>query len=324
MRIHANLFSLLAFILLGSQMVPPVRADYKEAVALYNRGEYEKAIQELQPDLENNRDWEFGHRLLGLCYLNLNNNALAASSLSRAVDLKSTAFSTYLGLAQAYFNMQKYSDCITALDLGKPVAAKDKDPAASQEKLFRLRGSANYRLNKFKETVDDLTQALRLGQAGWTDYTMLGVAYFNLDRHEEAVETLEKTLSMNPDQPSIKKLLGKAYLGKGTEALAKKQFDSAAAFLKKAQDYDPQNGFIYYNLAETYLFEKKYSTAEEALNEAKRLMPENAGVFERLGLVYEKMKKWDQALNAYKKAQEINPSASLKEAIARAENNKKQ
>jgi len=47
------------------------RADYKQAVAYYMQGRYDKAIQELKPDLDQNPDWEIGHRLVGLCYLNL-------------------------------------------------------------------------------------------------------------------------------------------------------------------------------------------------------------------------------------------------------------
>ena len=177
-----------------------LRADYKEAVAHYTRGEYEKAIQELQTDLENNRDWEFGHRLLGLCYLNLKKDAQAAAALSRAVELKSDVFSTYFGLAQAYFNLQRYRDCVTALDKGKPIAEKDKNPEASRAKLYRLRGSANYRLNNYSETITDLTQALRLSTPDWTDLTMLGVSYFSMNRGDEAIETLEKSLTLKPEK----------------------------------------------------------------------------------------------------------------------------
>jgi len=323
MRNRIILYSGFIVSLLLSGSLLQVRADYKEAVALYSRGEYEKAIQELQPDLEKNRDWEFGHRLLGLCYLNLKNNALAASSLSRAVDLKSTAFSTYIGLAQAYFNMQKYSECIDALDRGEPIAAKEQNPEKNKAKLHRLRGSAYYRMNRYNETVSDLTEALRLSKPTWTDYTMLGVSYFNLDRPDEAIRALEKSESMNADQPAIRQLLGKAYLEKGIGALSEKQFTAAADFFKKAEIYDPGNGYIYYNLAETLLFEKKYSEAEKALIKAAGLMPANAEVQERLGLVYEKMKKWDQAGKAYAKAQSIQPSKSLDEALARVKNNSK-
>jgi tetratricopeptide (TPR) repeat protein len=315
--------ALILFLLLAGG-ISQLQAGYQEAVTLYNQGKYEKAIQELQTDLDNNPNWEFGERLLGLCLLNLNKNALAISHLSRAVELKSTTFSTYLGLAQAYFNMQNYGECIAALDKGEPIAAKESNPEANQAKLYRLRGTANYRLNKFNEAVNDLTNALRLSPATWADFSMLGVSYFKLNRTDEAIEALEKSYSMKSDQPAVLELLGTAYLTKGTEALSNKQFALAAQQLTKAKNYNPKNGYIYYNLAETYLFEKKYSDAENALSQAVRLLPKNPEVYERLGLVYEKLKKWDLALSAYEKALGISPSKALKDAIARVKNNKSQ
>ena len=324
MRSFTVLCSLVVFSIIALSEMAPVRADYQQAVAFYNQAQYEKAIQELQPDLDRNPDWEFGHRLLGLCYLNIKNNALAASSLSRAVQLKSPAFITYFGLGQAYFNMKKYEECIDALNKGQPLAAKEKDPESNQAKLYRLRGSAHYRLNHFNEAADDLTQALRISQSDWSDYAMLGVAYFNLDRTDEAIETLEKAYSMKQGQNTILELLGKSYLKKGIAALSQKQFSSAVKLLQKALSYDPNNGYIHYNLAEAFLFEKKYSDSERALNKAASLMPEKADVYERLGLVYEKQKKWDAALNAYKEAQGIQASDSIKEAIERVTENKKQ
>jgi tetratricopeptide (TPR) repeat protein len=248
--------------------------------------------------------------------------ALAASSLKRAVELKSEAFSTYIGLGQAYFNMQNYDSCIAALNEGEPLASKEQNPEAQKAKLYRLRGSAYYRLDNFNEAVDNLTQALRISQSDWSDFSMLGISYYNLNRTDEAIEALEKSNSMKPDQVEIRQLLGKAYLKKGTEALSGKQFEAAKKLLQKAAGYDPQNGYIHYNLAETYIFEKKYQDAEKALNQASAFMPQNADVYGRLGLVYEKLKKWDAALDAYKKAESISPSQSYKEAMERVKQNK--
>jgi tetratricopeptide (TPR) repeat protein len=324
MRRFTILCTLFAFKILALIVPTAVQADYKQAVAYYNQNQFEKAIQELQSDINNNPDWEFGQRLLGLCYLNLKNNALAASALSRAVQLKSTAFITYFGLGQAYFNMQKYDDCITTLNQGESLVEKESDPEAAKAKLYRLRGSARYRLNNYSEAASDLTRALRISQSDWSDFAMLGIAYFNLDRTDEAIETLEKANSLKPDQPSILEVLAKSYLQKGVVALSEKQFGTAVTSLQKALGYDPQNGYIHYNLAEAYLFQKNYADAEKALNMAAALMPRRADVNERLGLVYEKQKKWDSALNAYKEAENIQPSDALKEAIERVTENKKQ
>jgi tetratricopeptide (TPR) repeat protein len=301
----------------------PVWADYKQAVAYYNQGRFDKAIQELKPDLDQNPDWEFGHRLLGLCYLGLKNNALAVSSLSRAIQLKSAAFSTYYGLGEAYFNMQKYDNCITALNQGEPLANKERDPEKEKGKLCKLRGTAYYRLGRWSDALGDLTNVVRSNQADWTDYLVLGDCYYKLDRADEAIQTLEKVQSMKPGESTTTDLLGKAYFKKGVAALSGKQYQLAEQYLLKAKDYDPKNGYIYYNLAEAYLFEKKYTDAEKALAQTIDLLPRNADVYGRIGLVYEKQKKWDLALTAYKKANEIGPAKWFEDAIARVNENKK-
>ena len=313
----------VALILANGLLVVPVKADYKQAVAFYNQKRFDKAIQELKTDLDRNPDWEFGHRLLGLCYLGLNNNALAVSALSRAIQLKSTAFSAYYGLGQAHFNMQKYENCIAALNQGESLAAKEKEPEREKAKLYKLRGSAYYQTGKYEDAKEDLTNAIRVNQSDWTVFSMLGVSYFNLNRLDEAIQTLEKALSMKPGQSETTDILGKAYFKKGVAALSGKQYAAAVQSLLKARDSNPKNGYVFYNLAEAYLFQKKYPEAEKALNQAAELMPRSPEVNWRMGLVYEKQKKWDLALNAYKKAGEISPSKEIKEAIARVTENKK-
>jgi len=320
-RYSAVGFVALAFLTAFFTM--PVSADYKQAVAFYNQGNFAKAIQELKADLDRNPDWEFGHRLLGLCYLGLKNNALAVSALSRAVQLKSGAFSTYYGLGQAYYNMQKYDNCISTLNQGEPLAAKEKEPEKEKAKLYKLRGSAYYQMNKYDDARDDLTNAIRVTQSDWADFFKLGVCYLKLSRADEAIQSLEKALSMKPGESQITNLLGEAYLRKGDAALEAKQFAAATQALLKAKDFVPKNGYVYYNLAESYLFQKKYPEAEKAYSQALDLMPKNPDVYFRMGYVYEKQRKWDLALNAYKKAGDINPSKEIKEAIARVNENMK-
>jgi protein O-GlcNAc transferase len=321
---RCSLAGFLIFVLLLAVLFPPfAKADYKQAVAYYNQGRFEQTIQELKSDLDQNSEWEFGQRLLGLSYLGLKNNALAVSALTRAVQLKSTSFSTYFGLGQAYFNMQKYDNCISALNQGEQFAAKEKEPDKAKANLCELRGAAYYRTNRFNEAATDLTNTLRANQSDWSNFSMLGICYFNLNRLDEAIPALEKALSMKPGQGATTEVLAKVYFKKGIAALSSKQYPLTIQYLLKAKDYDPKNGYIYYNLAEAYLFEKKYPEAEKSLSQAADLMPKSMEVFWRMGLVYEKQKKWDPALKAYNRAGEISPSKEIKDAIARVNQNMK-
>ncbi|NWG14372.1 MAG: tetratricopeptide repeat protein [Acidobacteria bacterium] len=295
----------------------PALPDYKQAVAYYMQGRYDKAIQEIKPDLDANPDWEFGHRLAGLSYLRLKNNALAISSLTRAVQLKSKAFSTYLGLGQAYFNMQRYDSCVDALNQGEPLAASEKEPEKERYKLLQLRGYACYQLQKFNEAVIDLQAAIRISGSDWADYSHLGIALYNVKRDDDALQALLKALALKPGHNTTTEYIAKAYFRKGLSALSAKQYDQSLDLLRKARDYNPRDGFVYYNMAEAYLFQKNFAEAEKSLNQALDLMPRSAEVLQRLGLIYEKQKKWDLSLSSYQRAYEITQSPGLKEAIDR-------
>jgi tetratricopeptide (TPR) repeat protein len=302
----------------------PAAADYKQAVAYYMQGKYDKAIQELKPDLEANPDWESGHRLVGLCYLNLKNNALAVSSLTRAVQLKSTAFSTYYGLAQAYYNMQKFDYCLLSLNQGEQYIAKEnpQDQEKEKAKLYHLRGDALFRLGKYNEAISDLTSAIRVSQSDWTDYMELGLCYFNLGRLDEAIQALQKAALMKPGEAVMTEYIAKAYFKKGVDALKAKQYAQSVEALLKAKEFNQTDGYISYNLAEAYLFQKRYPEAEKALSQALVAMPKSADVYLRMGLVFEKQKKWDMALTSYKKANELNPAYGQKD-IERVNEEKK-
>jgi len=297
----------------------PASGDYKQAVAYYKQGLYDKALQELKPDLELNPDWEFGHRLAGLCYLNLKNHALAIASLTRAVQQKSPAFVTYQGLGQAYYNIDRFDNCVQILNEGEQFAKG----ADERYTLRHLRGSAYYRLEKFQEAVADLTEAIRLRPTDWADYSQLGISCYYLNRNDEAAEALHKALALRPAHNTSVEYLGKAYFKKGVAALAAKSYDQAIEYFDKARNYTPNDGYIYYNIAEARLFQQNYSEAEKALTQALDRMPRSAEIYQRLGLVYEKQKKWDLSLNAYQKAYEINPLPTLQEAIKRVEELKK-
>jgi tetratricopeptide (TPR) repeat protein len=301
--------------------VPLLWGDYKQAVAYYNRGQFDKAIQELKPDLDANPDWEFGHRLVGLSYLQLKNNALAVSSLTRAIELKSTAFSAYYGLAQAYVNMQKYDQAVQILLRGESYLPKDD--AKERYKFYHLRGTAYFKEQKYAESISDMSAALRISGDDWTNFYELGFSYFQTGRYDEAIQALQRASALKPGEKGNTELLEKAYFKKGLSALANKQYADALSQFKNARDISPRDGYIHYNMAEAYLFLKNYAEAEKALGQALEIMPKSVEAYLRLGLVYEKQKKWDASISAYQKANDLSPSPAIKEAIARVTDNKK-
>ena len=301
----------LAVVACALLMVLPAAADWKQAVAYYNQGKFDLAIQELKPDLDKSPDWEGGHRLAGLCYLNLKNNALAIVELSRAVQLQSKEFTTFQSLAQAYFNTDKLDNCIQILNQGEQFA---KDPN-DLYRLHHLRGAAYYRLQKYDQSDVDLSAAIRIKSSDWVDFSQLGVDYYNLNRIDEAVQMLQKALTLKPGDNATSSILGKAYFKQGVAALTDKQYNQAIDLFHKAGTYTPNDGYVFYNTGEAYLFLNSYPEAEKAYNQALGLLPRNPDIYQRLGYLYEKQKKFDQALGAYQKAGDLNPPPPVKADI---------
>ncbi len=301
----------LALLLLPAA-VSAALADYKLAVAYYSQGNYQKAIDELAPDLEANPTWEFGHRLTGLCHLALKNNSLAITSLSKAVQLKSTTSSVYIGLGQAYYNLDRFDKCLEALTQGESFA---KDP--EKYRLYRLKGSCHFRLKKYPEAIAEINRAMQYKVGEWGDYYELGMAFYHIEQTAEAVQALSKAVAMKPDHAPSLEILGKCYFKQGITALSTKQYESAQQLFQKASESNPKDPYAYYNLAEALLFLKKYPEAEKSLNQVLALQPQSGEAYQRLGLVFEKQKKWKQALGAYQKAESIKPAAANAEAIKR-------
>jgi tetratricopeptide (TPR) repeat protein len=292
-----------------------------QASAYYKEGKFTEAIEKLTPIVKENKEWEPGHRIMGLCYLGLKNYAMAEEQFSQAEGLKSQAYQTYYGLGQARCFQKKYDSCITALTTALRLSEKESDKLKAS--IYELRGKAFYQTKKYDDAVEDLTKAVRVNQSDGATFKMLGFSCLNQNRIDEALQALEKAHSMNSGDASINEALGKAYLKKGADALQNKDYAEAERLLLKAKGYNPKDGYVYYNLGEVYKFQKNYTEAEKELTQALAILPQSAEVYRDLGFIYEMQKKWDPALTAYKKAEEIKSEQWVQDAIKRVTENKK-
>lgn len=307
---RVTLVLLLVFLTQGY-----LKADWKQAVAYYNQGKYEKAIEEIKPVVEANPTWETGHRILGLSYLNLKRYEQAESSLARAVQLKSTAFSVYLGLAEVYAKLEKFNKVPEVLTAGEPYA---KSPSSEQMYSLRhLRGSAYFRQKRYSEAARDLAEAVKLKPNDFSDLYQLGASYYFAGRYNDAITILSKADAMKPGDTTLHSLLANSYQKQGAADLKSKQYAKAVSDLTKAAEYNQKDGAIYYNLGTAYIFLNKYDEAEKALMRARELLPNNPDILDRLGFIYEKRKQYAKALDTYQKAYQLKRDPQIKASIDR-------
>jgi len=294
-----------------------LQADYQQAIIYYGRGMYDKAIQEIKPDVEANVNWEPGHRILGLCYFQTKQYGPAIHSLTRAVQLKSPEFSTYLSLAYAYSLTNQAAKVPGVLSEGERTVIKEKISADQRYELSHLRGAAHFQQKQYHEAIRDLTEALRLRSNDFADVSQLGYAYYYTRRFEEAIATLTKAAALKPGDTTVPAVLADCYQKRGAAALKDKQYAKAVEDLSKALTYNPKDGSTHYNLGMAQLFLSRLDDAERALLRAAELLPGQADPYQQLGYVYEKKKQYPKALDAYKKAYDVSKSPELKASIDR-------
>jgi len=57
--------------------------------------------------------------------------------------------------------MQKYDSAVQIATQGEPFLSKEKEPEKERYKLYHLRGSAFFRMQRYAEAMNDLAAAIR-------------------------------------------------------------------------------------------------------------------------------------------------------------------
>lgn len=289
-------------------------ADYQQAMIYYGRGMYDKAIEAIKPDVDAHpNDWEPGHRILGLCYVQTKRYTQAIASLTKAVQLKSNDFSTYWGLAIAYLATNQMGRVTSVLTEGERLA-KTSD---QRYDLFHARGSAYFQQKHYNEAARDFTEALRLRSNDPNDYSQLGLSYYYTKRFDDAIPPLTKAVSLKPNDTALQDLLGRCYRHRGAAALEAKRYAQALEDLNKALTYNAKDGALYYDIGLAHLLLSHYDEAERALTRSAELLSGRPDPYQQLGFLYEKKKQYGKALEAYKKAYDLKKSPDLKASLER-------
>jgi Flp pilus assembly protein TadD len=204
-------------------------------------------------------------------------------------------------------------------DLEKAKGIK-KDPSV----LSQL-GKSYYGLRHYDKAAPAFRDALKARPTDKTATRLLAESLINLGAetrnesqksasYKEAVQAAEEYLQMKPNDFKAHNLCGRAALGAG-------EFGKAEQSFRKVLALKPDYCFAMVNLGKTYMAQQRWSDAESILNDAATCAPREALVYESLGFVIEKQKRLEEAIAQYNKAMQIKPSAGLRAAVDRCNQN---
>jgi tetratricopeptide (TPR) repeat protein len=232
-----GLLSLALTALLLASWAGDALADYKTAISLFKRQKYREALKELQPDVSRNPDWEFGHRLAGLCYFYLKEYDNAIRAFERALELKSIEPSVYLGLAESYYQTGRMEPALAALEKGKAYFVKRTD----QYNYDRIRAFVFYKQQRFNEAADSILSAFQHQAGSAQDWLILGISYFMTGKNTQAQQALTTALQMDRSLKSAQTYLDRLALQEAEDALKARNYTQARDAFQALQEKRPDD-----------------------------------------------------------------------------------
>lgn len=289
------------------------QGDYRKGVSYFQQNQYNKAIAEFEPIVEEQKNYEFGHRILGFCYLKTRQYDKAIRSLREAIRLKDNNFSTYRALALAYFNAGRYKDVLPTLDKAETLARAPRDKYA----VYRTRGAAAFNAGNYSRAAADLEKAVLIQRGNADDALQLGISYFRLNQPAKAEQYLQQALALNPQNKNAARFLSQLQYREAVDAIEAGRYQEAAKTLRDFVDRRPDDAEAWFNLGLAYLFAESYGAAEESFLRVVKLTPDNGEAHDRLGYLYEKKKRYRKALESYQKAFKLTQKETTRESVER-------
>lgn len=244
------------------------------AVALFRRGDQQKASEVINTALASRpRDPE-AHKLMGRIFLLQGDYPRAVQELRTTLSLQYDIETAYfLGVAHL-----KLKDFAKAVEIFKDIQSKVEESAA----LHVLFGRAYILANYAEPAIAELRKAIGLNPKYPRAHGLLGYAYLDHlgeQAYPQAREEFEKELKIDPNQYYFQTLLGIA-------DVALRDFPAAEIALKKAVALRPQDAPPYLYLGETYTETNRLKEAADFLDKYVHLVQPEQNVMREISRAY--------------------------------------
>jgi tetratricopeptide (TPR) repeat protein len=206
---------------------------------------------------------------------------------------------------------------------------------ATDPDYFMIKGTLLSNLQKYREAIEEYTNALNQGQDLEEVYSNIAFEYENLEQYDKAIEYLNKVLDINPDNESALNEIGLCFEMGDDSSRAIQFFNdfidqhpySRSAWFNLAISYnsigkssqaidayefslaiDDDQPSAYFNIANIYAGLENHPRAIDYYRRTLIKESPDAITYYYMGESYEKMDRFDDALNAYTNSYNINKS----------------
>lgn len=219
------------------------RTYYHRGNTLYEKGDYEKAIEAYNTAIILNPTFSEAYFNRGLCHYNLKNFDKGIADYSKSAELDPKNPVIYNNRGDAYYRKQQFNEAIE--DYDRALALNPK-----YLKAFYNRGLAYACLQDYEKAVEDFTEVIKLNSSFSEAYHIRGLAYDYLNQLDKAIADYDKAIELNPqfteaiNHRDIAK--GKQSGGGGTQAIGEGQqnqgINAAKLLTKPTMKFDQVAG----------------------------------------------------------------------------------
>ena len=292
---------------------------YKIGVALYHKGEYEKALSHFALCIEHDEKMADAYFMVAKCHVKKDRFAESQAQLRKAIELDkikaSRAYFLYYALLKnkSEKDIKKHIKAAGYLYLSMITLPFDK--AARKEftrKISYLKFLPfviqAYYLEKTKrhyKAIELYNVAIEKAPGFMYLYIALGDLYRITGKTSDAINEYRMALLIDPSNVNAYKALCSIYEEQG-------DYDNAIVIYQKLIDMHSNDAVYYSNLANIYYLKGELKEAISCYQTAITLNPNKAWtsvIAQTLGYVLQETKEnYDAAISAYQSASLLNPS----------------
>jgi tetratricopeptide (TPR) repeat protein len=326
---NSNLFVLgmllLGMIFLGFQCSSTELTSAKLYIQQKN---WDKALETLQTEVQNNPKSDEGYYLMGTVYSELDKTDEMVDAFDKSLAI-SNKFADKIGEFRAYQWAQNYNRGVNLFQRGNQTTDPDSskmyydmaieaynkaitlEPDSAE--TYRNLAFAYLTTGKTEESIDPLKKLIELEEAE-EGYQYLGEVYYALGSNtmtefklsgntqdsvkameyfDAAIATLQEGLNKYPDNSEMLGASTNAYIGAN-------RIDEAITSAKAQVEKEPDNAVYHYNYGVLLLNVENFEKAETELLRAIELDPNYENAIYNIGVTYV---KWGTAINKEAEAQ---------------------
>ncbi|NNG26064.1 MAG: tetratricopeptide repeat protein [Ignavibacteriaceae bacterium] len=287
-----------------------------------DQGNFEKALDMLQKDVEKNPQSDEGYFLMGHIYGEIDDLEKMISSFNNSLSI-SNKFATKIGEQKGFHWANKFNKGVNNFQRGNKVADPDSATIFYDRSIKFFKDAAliepdsadNYRNISFvylsagrtEEAIDPLSKLVEMEKSE-DGYQYLGDVYYTLGTNKNidfknnnnaqdsidalahfnsAIDVLEEGRKLYPENKEILVTLSESYVGAN-------KIDVAMDAFKASVEADPNNQYFRYNYGVLLLNANRYEEAEEQFTKALEIDAEYENAIYNLGVTYV---KWGTQMN---------------------------